>query len=179
MLKIESTSIIRPRFLVLLREHGVMKTRWKLTFNLFFLQGQWQLIYCFCSELKHILAHQFIYSFDTLVWKWKQAVVKQRYCERFFSSPPFCSLPLFLLSAVILCMSTSSILIKIYCLWTEDCNQISSPNSDLISIDPHPADDVTSSCCGQANDLKPKWFVPQQLCICLPFLFSCTQTHTV
>lgn len=41
------------------------------------------------------------------------------------------------------CLCTSWILIEIYCLWTGDRNQISSPAPDLISIDLSFDDDVT------------------------------------
>lgn len=41
------------------------------------------------------------------------------------------------------CLCTSWILIEIYCLWTGDRNQISSPPPDLISIDLSLDDDVT------------------------------------
>lgn len=48
-----------------------------------------------------------------------------------------------ILSSLSRCLYTSWILIEIYCLWTGDRNQISSPPPDLISIDLSFDDDVT------------------------------------
>lgn len=50
-----------------------------------------------------------------------------------------------------------------------DHNQISSPLSDLISIDLSFGDDVTGGCCKPANDLQVKLGCVSKVCV---FLFS-------
>lgn len=86
-----------------------------------------------------------------------------------FSPPPYPSHPVSLC-----CCALQELKLnfkEMYCLWTEDCNQIPQ-NSDLISIELLPADDVTSSCCSPGNYLLVKWFVFERLCIFPPSLFS-------
>lgn len=72
---------------------------------------------------------------------------------------------------------TSYILIEIYCLWTGDHDQISSPPSDLISIDPSFDDDVIGGCCKIANCLCLKVGLFQQFVSISVFLW-CAHTYT-